>query len=254
MQVEAYPSPCIKNYTMASPTSISTSVSSTTTASIGTSRTSSTSPSSTATSSSSSPRSNLAPMPVVDPSVDVHRVLLLLDVQKAMLDPPPIGVPASKSVHANLDKILAHARAALPVPLIIHVRNNGDSGDPDEPLASGWELIFPPSNHEIVIDKRKNNAFAGTRLAEIIPSAAEIVVAGFQTDYSIRATCSAALGRGNEVLLIKEAHATHDRIEVLHGGGITAAYRIEAEIEAELEEAGVHLLDMKDVPGIFENR
>jgi len=79
-------------------------------------------------------------------------------------------------------------------------------------------------------------------------------VAGFQTDYSIRATCSAALGRGNEVLLIKGAHATYDRIEVLHGGGITPAWRIEQEIEAELEEAGVHLLDMKDLPGIFMDR
>lgn len=91
-------------------------------------------------------------------------------------------------------------------------------------------------------------------MSEIVPSEAEIVVAGFQTDYSIRATCSAALGRGNEVLLIRGAHATYDRIEVLHGGGITPANRIEAEIEAELEEAGVHLLDMKDVEGIFENR
>lgn len=100
----------------------------------------------------------------------------------------------------------------------------------------------------------KNNAFTGTSLGDIIPPDAEIIVAGFQTDYSIRATCSAALGRGNEVLLIRGAHATYDRIEVLHGGGITPAKRIEAEIEAELEEAGVHLLDMKDLGGIFTDR
>lgn len=106
----------------------------------------------------------------------------------------------------------------------------------------------------MVIDKRKNNAFAGTTLGEIIPPTAEIVVAGFQTDFSIRATCSAALGRGNEVLLIREAHATYDRIEVLHGGGITPAASIELEIEEELEEAGVHLLDMNDLPVIFMDR
>jgi nicotinamidase-related amidase len=195
------------------------------------------------------------PAITLHPNTDTHRVLLLLDVQNAMLSPPPVGVPASKTVQSNLCEILKHARAACPRPLIIHIRNDGDAGDPDEPLAHGWQLIFPPVHPwEIVIDKRKNNAFAGTRLGEVIPATAEIVVAGFQTDYSIRATCSAALGRGNEVLLIRGAHATHDRIEVLHGGGITPAYRIEAEIEAELEEAGVHLLDMKDVPGIFENR
>jgi len=175
-----------------------------------------------------------------------------------MLQPPPIGVPASPAVYPNLSTLLASARKAVgessSPPLIIHVRNNGDQGDPDEPLSPGWSLIFPPLPNEIVIDKRKNNAFAGTSLSEIIPPEAEIIIAGFQTDYSIRATCSAALGRGNEVLLIKGAHATYDRIEVLHGGGITPASRIEADIEAELEEAGVHLLDMKDVEGIFENR
>ncbi len=202
-----------------------------------------------------------------------QRVLLLLDVQQAMLEPPPIGVPASSQVHSNLSEILSYARraaaASTPLvtttpsdnyfspssrPLVIHVRNNGDSGELDDPSTPGWQLIFPPIPGEIVIDKRKNNAFAGTNLGDIIPHEAEIVVAGFQTDYSIRATCSAALGRGNEVLLIRGAHATYDRIEVLHGGGITPASKIEEEIEAELEEAGVHLLDMKDVDDVFENR
>ncbi|KAF8801644.1 Isochorismatase hydrolase [Phlegmacium glaucopus] len=182
------------------------------------------------------------------------RVLLLLDIQVSMLAPPPIGVPASSSVRDNLAQILSYARSAQPPPLIIHVRNNGDTGDPDESNTDGWQLIFPPLPSEIVIDKRKNNAFAGTELGDVVPSTAEIVVAGFQTDYSIRATCSAALGRGNEVLLIREAHATYDRIEVLHGGGVTSADRIEAEIEAELEEAGVHLLEMKDLPNLFTDR
>jgi nicotinamidase-related amidase len=183
-----------------------------------------------------------------------HHVLLLLDIQVAMLADPPIGVPASHLVRNNLARIIAQARSARPPPLIIHVRNTGDVGDPDEPNAPGWELIFPPLPGEHVVDKLKNNAFAGTNLAEIIPHDAEIVVAGFQTDFSIRATCSAALGRGNEVLLIQGAHATYDRIEVLHGGGITPAKKIEAEIEAELGEAGVHLLDMKDLPGLFTDR
>ncbi|GLB44727.1 putative isochorismatase family protein [Lyophyllum shimeji] len=182
-------------------------------------------------------------------ATDPRRVLLLLDIQQAMLADPPIGVPASKSVKVNLERILAHARKARPQPLIVHVRNTGDVGEPDEPHTAGWQLIFPPQPEETVIDKRKNNAFAGTDLGDIIPSDAEIVVAGFQTDFSIRATCSDALKRGNEVLLIRGAHATHDRIEVLHGGGITPASRIEAEIEAELEEAGIVNIHLSTVLG-----
>jgi len=112
-------------------------------------------------------------------------------------------------------------------------------------------LIHKTLPNEHVLDKFKNNAFAGTRLGELIPTDAEMVVVGMQSDFCVRATCSAALGRGNDVLLIRGAHATYDRLEVWNGGGITPARIIESEIEAELEEAGVVLLDMKDLPKIF---
>lgn len=180
-----------------------------------------------------------------------HRVLLVLDVQVSMLADPPIGVPSASTVRPNIAKILSHARHASPLPLIVHIRNNGDFGEPDEPKTKGWELIHKPLPNEHVLDKFKNNAFAGTRLGELIPTDAEMVVIGMQSDFCVRATCSAALGRGNDVLLIRGAHATYDRLEVWNGGGITPAKDIENEIEEELEEAGVVVLDMKDLPGIF---
>lgn len=183
-----------------------------------------------------------------------HRVLLLVDVQVAMLAPPPDGVHSSATIRANVSRILAQARSAKPPPLIIHVRNTGEKGDPDEPRTAGWQLVFLPLPNEPTIDKLKNNAFAGTQLGDLIPSDAEIVIVGMQTDYCIRATCSAALGRGNEVLLIKGAHATYDGMQAWNGGVKIPASRIEADTEAELEEAGVVLLEMSDLPGIFVNR
>jgi len=187
-------------------------------------------------------------------TTDPRRVLLLLDVQVAMLDDPPRGVPGAPTIRRNIARILAHARNAKPPPLIIHVRNTGEIGEPDEPRSPGWQLVHTPLPHEPVIDKLKNNAFAGTKLGDLIVRDAEIVVVGMQSDFSVRATCSAALGRGNEILLIKGAHGTYDRYEVLYGGGTTPASRIEAEIEDELEEAGVHLLEMKDLSEIFTDR
>ena len=184
-----------------------------------------------------------------------RRVLLLLDVQNCMLSDDLIGVPPSHDVRKNLPDILACARKAVPPPLIIHVRNTGDAGDPDELNTPGWHLIYSPEESELVIDKMKNNAFAGTRLEEIIPEDVEIVMAGFQTDFSVIATCIAALDRGNEVLLIKGGHATYDRMEMMHGGKVLVpGRRIEAVIEARMEDLGVHVLDMKDLPDIFTGR
>ncbi|KAJ7016160.1 Isochorismatase-like protein [Mycena alexandri] len=187
-------------------------------------------------------------------AASTRRVLLCLDVQVGVLSDPPLGVPSSHALRENIALVLARARAAQHPPLIIHVRNTGDFGELDEPHTPGWQLAHTPLPHEPVIDKRKNNAFAGTKLGELISPDAEVVIVGLQSDFSVRATCSAALGRGNEVLMIRGAHGTYDRLEVLYGGGVTGAAQIEAEIEGELEEAGVNLLDMNDLGAIFDDR
>ena len=181
------------------------------------------------------------------------------------------AVPTAPQVKNNITTILNHARyKANPSPLIIHVRNDGGSGEPDELGTPGWQLIHKPLAGELVIDKSKNNAFAGTKLEQLIPGDAVIVVVGLQSDFCVRATCSAALDRGNNVLLIRGSHTTFDRLEVLHGrliivydlwqsltefcrsgGGITPARKIEREIEDELGEAGVVVMDMKDLHVIF---
>jgi len=43
-------------------------------------------------------------------------------------------------------------------------------------------------------------------------------------------------------------------MQAWNGGVKIPASTIEAETEAELEEAGVVLLEMSDLPGIFANR
>ncbi|KAH9937866.1 Isochorismatase hydrolase [Epithele typhae] len=190
-----------------------------------------------------------------DPETDdCHQVLLVLDVQVNMLRDPPAGIPAAAVVGPNIASILARARDAAPPPRIVHIRNCGDAGEPDETGSEGWELVHLPRSGEFVIDKRKNNAFAGTTLADVIPPTAEIIMVGMQSDFCIRATCSAALARGNEVLLVRGAHATYDRIEYHQHGLITTAAEVQKEIEGELEEAGVIMLDMKDLSGMFSDR
>ncbi|KAF5345656.1 hypothetical protein D9757_014211 [Collybiopsis confluens] len=187
----------------------------------------------------------------------IKRVLLLLDVQTCNLSNPPKGVPSAPTLRKNIESVLTTARNAKPPPMIVHVRNSGEVGDPDEVGSQGWELMFTPmleNDNEHVVDKLKNNAFLGTRLGDLIPIDAEVVVVGLGSDFSVRATCSVALDRGNEVILIRGAHGTYDRMEILNGGGITPADTVEAEVEEELEDAGVAVLEMKDVHAIFTDR
>ena len=187
-------------------------------------------------------------------SSESKRVLVVLDVQENMFLAPPAGIPAGVSVGANIAAVLAQARATTPPPRIVHIRNCGDAGEADEPGTRGWELVHAPLPGEFVVDKRKNNAFAGTDLDALVPPSAQIVMVGLQSDFCIRATCSAALTRGNEVLLVRGAHGTYDRVEYHSDGLATPAAEVEKEIEGELEEAGVIMLEMKDVSGMFTDR
>jgi Isochorismatase family len=89
-----------------------------------------------------------------------HRILLMLDVQEGMLDALN-GVPSASVVRANISKILRYARNAAPPPFIIHVRNNGDFSESDEPGTKGWELINKPLPNEPVIDKFSEDLISG---------------------------------------------------------------------------------------------
>ena len=55
------------------------------------------------------------------------------------------------------------------------------------------------------------------------------------------------------MIMIKDTHATYDGISLWDGEKIPA-FKIEKETEEELEEAGVLLLEMLDMPDLFGDR
>jgi nicotinamidase-related amidase len=122
------------------------------------------------------------------PVIDSRRVLLVLNAQTAWLSDAPTAIPGSKSIRTNIELILNSARNAKNPPLIIHTRNMGEVGEPDEPNTPGWELLLSPLLHEPVIDKLRNNVFAGTNLGELVSNEAEIVVVGLASDYTVKAS------------------------------------------------------------------
>ncbi|KAA2253921.1 isochorismatase family protein [Solihabitans fulvus] len=163
-------------------------------------------------------------------------VFLLVDAQRNMLLPPE-PVPAAATVAPVLADLLGRAREAGAV--IVHVRNNGSEVDPDAPGTPGWQLVHEVRDGEHLVDKHKQDAFAGTPLAELVPASADVVVAGMQSEYCIRATSLAALGRGHRVTLVRDGHATYADGE--------PAEAISGRVEDELRAAGVSVLDSADI-------
>jgi len=162
-------------------------------------------------------------------------VLLLIDVQRNMLEPPTPVADAARVGEAIAD-VLRQARDAGAT--VIHVRNNGTDGDPDAPGTLGWELVHEPRPGEAIVDKTEPNSYAGTDLADRVPAGAPIVTIGMQSNYCVRATSLAAIQRGHAVTLVSGAHATYDEDQ--------PAADISRDVEDELRAAGVTISSADD--------
>ncbi len=121
---------------------------------------------------------------------------------------------------------------------MIHVRNNGADGDPDEPGTDGWQLVHPVHDGEAVVDKTTPDSFASTDLADLVPDGAQIVVIGMQSEYCVRATSLAALARRHPVTVVTGAHATYDDDK--------PAADISNDIEDQLRAAGATIRSIDD--------
>ncbi|KAJ7057501.1 Isochorismatase-like protein [Mycena amicta] len=178
------------------------------------------------------------------PDSEARIVLLLLNVQRGLLSDPATRIPNAPSVLENIRRVLDAARGAEPgfKPRIIHVRNTGEPGEPDEEGKPSWALVLHAADDdeqvdEVVVDKKKSNAFSVAGLEQMISPEAEIVVVGVMSEYSVKSTIKAALGRGNTVILMRGAHGTYDHVELANHGN-----------------AGAMILDMELLPNLFDGR
>jgi nicotinamidase-related amidase len=163
-------------------------------------------------------------------------VLLMIDTQRNMLLPPS-PVPSADSVGKVIAQVLDQARGSGAQ--VIHIRNTGGPGDPDEPGTDGWELAYPVAEGEHVVDKPQCDAFVGTDLAALVLPGMPIVVVGMQSEYCVRSTTLGALSRNHPVTVVHGAHATYpsDR----------PATEISTAVEAELSKAGATIAEPVDL-------
>ncbi len=143
--------------------------------------------------------------------------LLVVDVQVGVVsetwDAPFVVKKVARAVE--------RARAAS-VP-VIWVQHEADDLPRNSPA---WQLVpeLTPADTEARIYKRFESSFEGTNLEENLASLSvtHIVLAGAQTNWCIRATAYAALERGYDLTLLKDAHTTIG-IELGNGSRVDAS-------------------------------
>jgi streptothricin hydrolase len=167
------------------------------------------------------------------------RALMLIDVQRNMLE-PPAPIPSAASTRVALEDLLRRARQAGAV--VVHVQNDGPPGEPDEPDTDGWQLVFPAGADELVVRKDQCDTFAAdTALAKHLAEqkVTEVVIAGMQSNYCVADSSRGALRSGLLTILASGAHATYDEDQ--------PASAISARIERELAADGVTVLPFGEV-------
>ena len=167
------------------------------------------------------------------------KALMLIDVQRNMLE-PPTPVPSAATTRQALQDLLLRARQAGA--LVIHVQNDGAAGEPDEPGTDGWQLVFPVSADELTVRKDQSDTFAANpTLAKDLTAKGitEVVIAGMQSNYCVAETSRGALKLNLQAVLASGAHATYDENE--------PASVISTQIEQELATEGVTVLPFREV-------
>jgi nicotinamidase-related amidase len=143
--------------------------------------------------------------------------LIVVDVQ--------VGVMAeaweAPRVISNVVHAVRRARdSGVPV---VWVQHEGDDLPRD---SAQWQFVpeLSPAAGEARVYKRFESSFEGTDLEEHLARAGttHLVLAGAQTNWCIRATAYAALDRGYDLTLVKDAHTTN-HIELGNGSKVEAS-------------------------------
>jgi nicotinamidase-related amidase len=165
--------------------------------------------------------------------------LILLDAQRNMLE-GETAIDDAAAFREVLSGLLEAARAAgTPV---LHVKNDGRRGDPDEPGTPGWELLFETRPGEPILRKDVPDAFqSNPALADVLRAMGvdTLVVAGLQSEFCVQATAVGGVERGFRVIVPWGAHATYDDGE--------PAAEITERVSVELEAEGVEVVDLDDL-------
>lgn len=140
------------------------------------------------------------------------KALLIIDVQKAIMDEKP---HKSESLINTIADLISACREKNTE--VIYVQHDGV----DDELAKGsigWEICddIKPLQNDKIFDKNFNSAFKDTDLKKYLHNQdiTTLILAGMQTEYCIDASIKAAFEYGFKVLIPENGVTTVDRTDM----------------------------------------
>ena len=148
-------------------------------------------------------------------------VLVIVDVQAGVVS----DAWEAPRVIENVARTVERARAqGIPVIWVQHASDDLPYGSPQWQWVPELVPNLLPSANELLIHKKFNSSFEQTTLEDELArlGVTHITLAGTMTNWCIRATAYAALERGYDLTLVKDAHTTAN-IDLGNGKMIDAA-------------------------------
>ncbi|MBC3868989.1 cysteine hydrolase family protein [Undibacterium oligocarboniphilum] len=137
--------------------------------------------------------------------------LLVIDVQRGLFDGEPRSWQAD-AVVARINGLAERARhACVPVVFIQHETADGALTFGSE----GWQLEqhLILEDGDTILRKTTPDSFLRTELHELLQKwkTDQLVICGYATEFCVDTTTRRAAGLGYPVILVSDAHTTHDK-------------------------------------------
>lgn len=157
--------------------------------------------------------------------------LLVIDVQRGLFDDEPRPYEADAVVD-RVNTLAARARAAgVPVVFVHHERKSGLL----EYGSESWQLErrLVVEEGDVTLRKTTPDSFLRTELGDLLAGwgTGQLVICGYASEFCVDTTTRRAAALGFAVVLVADAHTTHDKA---HASGA----QIRAHHNATLPEIG----------------
>ena len=149
-------------------------------------------------------------------SIDRDTALLLIDVQEGFKD-PKWGRRNNPCAEAKIAQLLNVWRVSgWPIIHVQHVSQEHASVFAPESPGFALQEFVRPANGELLVQKRVNSAFIGTKLDRSLKErgATALVVVGFTTDHCVSSTVRMASNLGYRTIVVADGTATFERRSV----------------------------------------